>query len=33
MNEITPRKLAAVGGIFITLSGILNLVLGIQIED
>jgi hypothetical protein len=31
MNEITPRKIATAGGIFITLSGILNFVLGIQI--
>jgi hypothetical protein len=31
MNENIPRKIAAAGGIFITLSGILNLILGIQI--
>ena len=31
MNENIPRKIAAAGGIFIILSGILNLVLGIQI--
>jgi len=31
MNNNTPRKIAASGGIFIILSGILNLVLGIQI--
>ena len=31
IKDKTPRKIAAAGGIFITLSGILNLVLGIQI--
>jgi len=31
MKDDTSRKIATVGGIFITLSGILNLVLGIQI--
>lgn len=31
MNITFPRKFAAAGGVFITLSGILNLVLGIQI--
>lgn len=31
MKENTPRKIAAAGGIFITLSGILNFVLGVQI--
>ena len=31
MNNTYPRKIAAAGGIFITLSGILNLILGIQI--
>jgi len=31
MNENIPRKIAAAGGIFITLGGILNLILGIQI--
>jgi len=31
MKDNIARKIAAAGGIFITLSGILNLVLGIQI--
>ena len=31
MNDALPRKIAADGGVFITLSGFLNLVLGIQI--
>ena len=31
MKDNIPRKIAAAGGIFITLSGILNLILGIQI--
>lgn len=31
MRENTPRKIAAAGGLFITLSGILNLILGLQI--
>jgi len=31
MKDKTPRKISAAGGIFITLSGILNLILGIQI--
>jgi hypothetical protein len=31
MNSAVPRKIAAAGGVFITLSGILNLILGIQI--
>jgi len=31
MKDDIARKIAAVGGVFITLSGILNLVLGIQI--
>lgn len=31
IKDSIPRKIAAAGGIFITLSGILNLVLGIQI--
>ncbi len=31
MNDSIPRKIGAAGGIFITLSGILNLTLGVQI--
>ncbi len=31
MENTLPRKISAAGGIFITLSGILNLILGIQI--
>lgn len=31
MKQTIPIKIAAAGGVFITLSGILNLILGIQI--
>ena len=31
MKDNTARKISSAGGIFITLSGILNLVLGVQI--
>lgn len=32
MNDVLPRKIASAGGICIILSGLLNLILGIQIK-